>query len=226
MKLVRAHWIRVYLGAIFLMGLVGCSTVQPLHSQRKGFLDRMGAPTRQRALASSSPKNSTAPVRRSAGLARSGPGAVEVSTGIFHWPLKSVQVTSVYGRRGSEFHEGIDLRAPSGTPVYAAQDGTVIYAGSKIRGYGRLVVLRHQQEVSTVYAHNSRLLVKAGQFIHVGQQIAVSGNSGHSSGPHLHFEVRSRLAALDPMRFLAKAAVAKAMTKPRKNHMLASGARR
>ena len=115
------------------------------------------------------------------------------------WPLDSVEVTSTFGRRGRSFHEGIDLKAKQGTPVYAAQAGKVLYSGSKIRGYGRMVILRHNGSIATVYAHNSRLMVRKGEFVKKGQLIAMTGNTGHSSGPHLHFEVRRGYAAVDPL---------------------------
>lgn len=115
------------------------------------------------------------------------------------WPLDAVEVTSTFGRRGRSFHEGIDLKAKHGTPVYAAQAGKVLYSGAKIRGYGRMVILRHNGAIATVYAHNSRLMVRKGEFVKKGQLIAMSGNTGHSSGPHLHFEVRRGFAAVDPL---------------------------
>lgn len=128
--------------------------------------------------------------------------AREIATGKLHWPLAQNKVTSEFGKRGREFHEGIDLKASTGTPVLAAQDGTVIYSGVKIRGYGRMVVVRHFKQISTIYAHNSKLLVRVGQYVRQGQKIAISGKSGHVTGPHLHFEVRDGLAALNPLEFL------------------------
>jgi murein DD-endopeptidase MepM/ murein hydrolase activator NlpD len=119
-----------------------------------------------------------------------------------HWPLSHVKVTSAFGQRGSEFHEGVDLKAATGTPVYAAQAGRVLYAGSKIRGYGRLIVLKHEHGISTVYAHNSKLLVKKGDHVAQGQKIAITGKSGKVSGPHLHFEVRKGVAAVDPIKVM------------------------
>jgi murein DD-endopeptidase MepM/ murein hydrolase activator NlpD len=134
--------------------------------------------------------------------------AVEIAGSNLRWPVAEVKVTSSFGPRGREFHEGIDLKAPVGTPVYAAQDGTVIYSGSKIRGYGRLVVVRHFKQVSTIYAHNSKLLVRSGQYVRQGQKIAISGQSGHVTGPHVHFEVRDGLSALDPEELLPSARTA------------------
>jgi murein DD-endopeptidase MepM/ murein hydrolase activator NlpD len=126
------------------------------------------------------------------------------------WPLATVQVTSHYGRRGGRFHEGVDLRAKVGTAVRAAQTGRVIYASSSIRGYGQMVVIRHSTQLATIYAHNSRLLVKRGDVVKQGQEIAMSGNSGRSTGPHLHFEIRRNLAAVDPLRVLPTRQVADA----------------
>lgn len=118
------------------------------------------------------------------------------------WPLAHIDVSSHFGKRGRNFHEGVDLRAQVGTPVRAAQAGKVIYAASKIRGYGKMIVIRHPGNLATIYAHNSSLLVKRGQFVKQGQEIALSGNSGRSSGPHLHFEVRRDVAAVNPLQLL------------------------
>lgn len=118
------------------------------------------------------------------------------------WPLAAISVTSPFGARARDFHEGVDLRAPRGTPVFAAQTGQVIYAGSRIRGYGRMVVIKGADNVSTVYAHNSRLFVRQGMRVREGQKIALSGNTGHSTGPHLHFEVRQGTRPQDPLAWL------------------------
>jgi murein DD-endopeptidase MepM/ murein hydrolase activator NlpD len=87
--------------------------------------------------------------------------------------------------------------------VYAAADGQVVYAGSGIRGYGNLIVIQHEGDLLTVYAHNSELLVAQGDKVRVGQRIALSGQSGHASGPHLHFEVRSGQIPVDPVSYLS-----------------------
>ena len=121
------------------------------------------------------------------------------------WPLRSVKITSPFGKRGREFHEGVDLRAESGTPVYAAHAGQVLYAGERIRGYGRMIVIKHTSGIATVYAHNSKLAVKKGQWVRQGALVAYSGNTGHSSGPHLHFEVREGVSAVNPQKFMKTA---------------------
>jgi len=120
------------------------------------------------------------------------------------WPLTTVRVVvgSPFGTRAGRPHEGIDLPAPTGTPVFAAAEGRVAYAGNGIRGYGNMIVLRHAGDLMTVYAHNSVLLVSQGQPVRAGDRIALVGQSGHATGPHLHFEVRSGQIPADPMRFL------------------------
>ncbi len=175
---------------------VGCSTARPIPSSRQGFFARLNDPARGGA------------TRRAYPSEGSDRPAVEVTESDLRWPLEQVAITSSYGKRGRVFHEGLDLKASTGTPVLAAQDGTVIYAGRKIRGYGNMVVIRHSPALSTVYAHNSRLLVKAGQLVRPGQRIALSGNTGRSSGPHLHFEVRHGTSPVNPLQFLPEPSVA------------------
>jgi murein DD-endopeptidase MepM/ murein hydrolase activator NlpD len=120
----------------------------------------------------------------------------------FCWPLEAPQITSYFGNRWGRTHEGIDLTAAVGTPVLAADAGEVVYAGNKLHGYGNMVVIRHSGDLMTVYAHNSVVLVKAGERVKLGQRVALSGQSGHATGPHLHFEVRKAQIPRDPMRFL------------------------
>jgi murein DD-endopeptidase MepM/ murein hydrolase activator NlpD len=120
------------------------------------------------------------------------------------WPLTTIHVLigSPFGGRWGKPHEGIDLPAPVGTPVFAAADGRVVYAGSGVRGYGNLIVLKHAGDLLTAYAHNSVLLVSQGQTVRAGDRIARVGQSGHATGPHLHFEVRRGQIPRDPMSYL------------------------
>jgi peptidoglycan hydrolase-like protein with peptidoglycan-binding domain len=103
-----------------------------------------------------------------------------------------------FGPRGDRFHTGVDLLASTGTAVAAAASGRVIFAGYSAGGYGNLVVLRHRLGVSTWYAHLSRILVRLGQRLRRGAQLGRVGATGNATGPHLHFEVRVRGAAVDP----------------------------
>ena len=94
---------------------------------------------------------------------------------------------------------------PEGTPVKAADDGTVAYAGNELKGYGNLVLIRHSNGYVTAYAHASELMVKRGDSVKRGQTIAKSGQTGNVSSPQLHFEVRKGATPVDPMQHLAGA---------------------
>jgi murein DD-endopeptidase MepM/ murein hydrolase activator NlpD len=146
--------------------------------------------------ASLSPENAT-PAPGSA-----VPPGGTVSNAPLRWPVAAPRLSSLFGKRWGKDHEGIDMAAPTGTPVYAAASGTVIYSGDQVRGYGNMVVIRHENGLVTVYAHNSLLLVHAGDVVAVGREIARVGDTGRSTAPHLHFEVRRGDTPQDPMQFL------------------------
>jgi murein DD-endopeptidase MepM/ murein hydrolase activator NlpD len=116
------------------------------------------------------------------------------------WPV-SASITSPFGWRWGRMHEGIDLGAPYGTPIVAAAAGTVIYAGW-LGGYGNLTVIDHGEGLSTAYGHQSQIAVSVGQQVAQGQVIGYVGSTGHSTGPHLHFEVRVGGQAVDPLGYL------------------------
>jgi murein DD-endopeptidase MepM/ murein hydrolase activator NlpD len=116
------------------------------------------------------------------------------------WPLKGV-LYSKYGPRQGQHHDGIDIAAPSGTLVTAAAAGKVVYAGEQ-PGYGSIVILRHPGGLLTVYAHASALLVREGEAVDAGAPVARVGQSGRTTGPHLHFEVREGTRPRDPLRWL------------------------
>jgi hypothetical protein len=124
------------------------------------------------------------------------------STASLRWPLTEPKLSSTFGKRQGRAHEGIDLAAPIGTAIYAADNGQVLYAGNAVRGYGNMIVVQHGGDLLTVYAHSSVLLVHTGQKVTAGQEIARVGQTGHATGPHLHFEVRRGQVPQDPMRFL------------------------
>lgn len=124
----------------------------------------------------------------------------------FIWPLVG-EVVSTFGWRVHpvlqfrHHHNGIDIDVPEGTTVVAAAAGLVSFVGEE-EGYGTMLVLSHADDYITAYGHLSRVFVYSGQFVEAGQPIAESGNTGISSGPHLHFEVRNREFPIDPMRYL------------------------
>jgi len=129
-----------------------------------------------------------------------GPVAVGRKDGDLQWPLRGV-LYARFGRKGKEPHDGIDLSAPAGTPVKTAAPGTVIYAGEQ-HGYGLIVIVDHGKGLVTLYAHNRDVRVKQGQKLREGQVVATVGDSGATSGPHLHFEVRKDGVPVDPLEHL------------------------
>jgi murein DD-endopeptidase MepM/ murein hydrolase activator NlpD len=129
---------------------------------------------------------------------QSSTGAVS-SEGLI-WPVNG-PVTSGFGMRWGRMHTGIDIAVPTGTPVHASASGTVVYAGW-MSGYGYLVAIDHGNGLATAYAHNSSLLVAVGQHVAQGDTISLSGSTGHSTGPHVHFEVRVNGVPVDPLLYL------------------------
>lgn len=120
----------------------------------------------------------------------------------FTWPAKGV-LTSGYGWRWGRMHKGIDIANSSGTPIIASAEGTVEKAGWNSGGYGKLVEIRHPDGSMTRYAHNSKILVQPGQQVSQGSTIALMGSTGHSTGPHSHFEIHaSGKGAVNPIAML------------------------
>lgn len=118
----------------------------------------------------------------------------------FGLPVRGGWLSSYYGWKDGRcyFHNGIDIAVEEGTPVVAATSGKVTFSNWK-GGYGKTVCMDHGNGHTTLYAHNDQLLVKAGQLVRKGQPIALSGNTGHSTGPHLHFEVHRDGLSIDPL---------------------------
>ncbi|GAA0176717.1 peptidoglycan DD-metalloendopeptidase family protein [Clostridium sediminicola] len=110
-------------------------------------------------------------------------------------------ITSKFGRRWGRMHNGVDFGVPTGTPNKAADGGKVIYSGWK-GGYGYLVIIDHENGYKTYYGHNSILKVKVGERVYRGQTIALSGNTGNSTGPHLHFEIRKNGSPVNPLKYI------------------------
>ncbi|ELR99290.1 metalloendopeptidase-like membrane protein [Gloeocapsa sp. PCC 73106] len=129
------------------------------------------------------------------------PKEMELFNG-YIWPANGV-FTSGYGWRWGRMHSGIDIAGPIGSPVNAAASGEVIYAGWDVYGYGNLIKVRHYDGSITVYAHNSRILVRTGEKVEQGQHISDMGSTGFSTGPHLHFEIRPyQQGPVNPLAYL------------------------
>lgn len=118
----------------------------------------------------------------------------------FAWPVQG-RLTSRFGVRGRRPHEGIDLGAPHGTPIFAAEAGRVIHSG-RFGAYGKVVILKHAGAYRSLYAHARRLYVEKGDFVERGQRIAEVGATGRATGPHLHFEIRRGEDPHDPLAYL------------------------
>lgn len=128
-----------------------------------------------------------------------------MGTGEFGYPVESRKISAGFPRYPSgRYHSGIDFSIPVGTKVYAAQSGTVVAAKKLKRSYGYHIIIRHTGGLETIYGHNSELLVSVGDKVVKGQLIAKSGNTGNSTGPHCHFEVRKNGKAVNPMSYLKK----------------------
>ncbi|WP_051938383.1 M23 family metallopeptidase [Ghiorsea bivora] len=119
------------------------------------------------------------------------------------WPVKG-RLSGKFGPRKNRMHDGIDLAAKAGTHVFAAAAGKVVYADSRLSGYGNLIIIRHSSDMFTAYAHNQKNLVVAGQQVKAGQHIANVGATGRATGAHLHFEVRRGETAVDPLAYLPR----------------------
>ena len=120
----------------------------------------------------------------------------------FRWPARG-HILKSFGEKGGEKSDGINIALPEGTPIKAAENGVVAYAGNELKGYGNLVLVRHDNGFVSAYANNSELKVKKGDSVKRGQVIAASGQTGNVSSPQLHFELRRGSTPVDPMGFLS-----------------------
>jgi murein DD-endopeptidase MepM/ murein hydrolase activator NlpD len=123
----------------------------------------------------------------------------------FRWPVRGRIITGFGPKPNGQQNDGINLAVPEGTPIKAAEDGVVAYAGNELKGYGNLVLIRHANGFVTAYAHASELLVKRGDQIKRGQVIARAGQTGTVTSPQLHFEIRKGSAPVDPTQYLSGA---------------------
>ena len=161
------------------------------HPVSKTSTDRNRIVTASRATSISNPTEPARPVARVA----------------IHAPIQG-PLRSFFGPRRDpingkpRFHKGIDIAAPTGTPIGAAAAGKVVFAGRN-KGYGNMVMVEHADGRRTLYAHASRLFVKVGDTVANGQTVAAVGSTGHSTGPHLHFEIREGNRAIDPLTILS-----------------------
>jgi murein DD-endopeptidase MepM/ murein hydrolase activator NlpD len=120
----------------------------------------------------------------------------------FRWPVRGRVIAGFGPKTNGQQNDGINLAVPEGTPIKAAEDGVVAYAGNELKGYGNLVLIRHGGGFVSAYAHASEIMAKRGDQIKRGQVIARSGQTGNVTSPQLHFEIRKGATPVDPMQFL------------------------
>jgi murein DD-endopeptidase MepM/ murein hydrolase activator NlpD len=122
----------------------------------------------------------------------------------FRWPVRGRVITAFGPKPTGSQNDGINVAVPEGTPIKAAEDGVVAYAGNELKSYGNLVLVRHSSGYVTAYAHASEILVKRDDHVKRGQIIAKAGQTGQVAAPQLHFEIRKGSTPIDPMPFLDK----------------------
>lgn len=146
------------------------------------------------------PKPENAEIEKMVEQAAAAPDSTGV--GRLRWPVQGRVVSAFGSQSGGKRNDGIDIAVPEGTPVKAAENGVVIYAGDGLKDFGNTVLVRHENGLVTVYGHNSQITVSRGTTVRRGQEIARSGVSGNAGSPKLHFEVRQESAPLDPVKYL------------------------
>jgi murein DD-endopeptidase MepM/ murein hydrolase activator NlpD len=126
------------------------------------------------------------------------------STPGFRWPARGRVVSGFGPKTNGQGNDGINVAVPEGTPIKAAEDGVVAYAGNELKTYGNLVLVRHANGYVTAYAHASEILVKRDEHVKRGQVIGKAGQTGSVTSPQLHFEIRKGSTPVDPIPFLDK----------------------
>ncbi len=148
------------------------------------------------------PKVKAEPQSKAEPKAKAKPAALPPRAGGFVWPVKG-RLLSAYGSKGNGlYNDGINIAAQDGTPVRAVESGVVAYAGNELKGYGNLLLIRHEGGWVSAYAHNSRIMVSKGQVVRRGQTVAKVGRTGAVEEPQLHFELRRGPHAVNPLQHL------------------------
>ena len=166
---------------------------------KAGDLLRIPPPTGRSAHVASRPNVTAGEVRSRPAEPTLPPPAAEVDPDSWNWPCMGELLV----RFGDGANKGIDIGGSVHQPVYSAASGTVVYAGSGLRGYGKLIIIRHGRTLLSAYAHNARILVQEGQSVRRGQQIAEMGNTD-ADRVKLHFEIREHGNPVDPLNYLPK----------------------
>ena len=192
---VRVHQVRVLRDQL----VTSKSSLVEAQSRRRADLSSLTAQERADAEEIDSLQEVSSALAAKIRAAQAHSTVVRSGSGTLIWPVNA-PITSPFGWRWGRMHEGVDLGAAYGTPIAAAASGTVIYAGW-LGGYGNLTVIDHGGGLSTAYGHQSHIGVSIGQHVEQGEIIGNVGSTGHSTGPHLHFEVRVNGQAVDPLGY-------------------------
>lgn len=157
------------------------------------------APAQKANLAQSSPSADPAPA-----VEASTPAKADATASLpsFRWPVRGRVIAGYGAKTNGKQNDGINVAVPEGTPIKAADDGVVAYAGNELKGYGNLVLVRHASGYVSAYAHASEITVKRGDTIKRGQVVGKAGQTGDVTSPQLHFEIRKGSAPVDPLQFL------------------------
>ncbi len=120
----------------------------------------------------------------------------------FRWPVKGKVISRFGPKKGGIYNDGINISVPNGARIKASGDGVVVYAGTELKGYGNLLIVKHNNGWLSAYAHNQKILVRRGDVVKRGQAIALAGNSGNVEKPQLYFALRKGRKAVDPLKYL------------------------
>jgi murein DD-endopeptidase MepM/ murein hydrolase activator NlpD len=162
------------------------------------------APVQPKMLNAPAEQRTAALTDRSSDATPASPGAVELAAGRFRWPARG-RVIAAFGKRPDGTHnDGINIALPQGTDIHAAEGGRVAYAGNELKGYGNLVLIRHDNGWVSAYAHADQILVKRDDVVKRGQVIAKAGKTGTVDQPQLHFELRQGAKPVDPVPHMEK----------------------
>ena len=172
----------------------GQTLVLPVAGRAPGTQTAALTPPTKRATAAPAPRKTAGAVRIPEPPPRAG--------GKFLWPVRGKLITRYGPKKGGAYNDGINIAAPRGTPVRAAENGVVAYIGNELRGFGNLILIKHAGGWITAYAHTDASVVRRGERVKRGQVIARIGTSGNVSTPQLHFEIRRGTRAVDPAGLL------------------------
>ncbi|MEU9356120.1 M23 family metallopeptidase [Streptomyces griseoloalbus] len=208
----RAAVLAAGLGASVVMGAgVAAAADTTAASGVASAVEAQAAAQAEAAKAQAAKAEKAVEAKKAAQVAKAAKAAAK-KTASWVDPVKSYKLSASFAQNGGMWaskHSGQDYAVPTGTPVVATHGGTVVKAGGNGAGdgpaYGNAVVIKHGNKTYSQYAHLSSVNVKVGQIVKTGQKIALSGNTGNSSGPHLHFEIRTSPnygSAVDPVKFL------------------------